>query len=72
MQGEQSNEEKLHLEAKIKNLIAELEDKTQTHQLLSLQLKRLQVDVCYIHDADRLLPFLGELTCFKHLFLMLK
>lgn len=43
MQGEQSNEEKLHLEAKIKELVDELEQKTSTHNLLSLQLKRLQV-----------------------------
>ena len=44
MQGEQSNEEKLHLEAKIKELTEELEQKTSTHHLLSLQLKRLQVN----------------------------
>ena len=45
MQGEQSNEEKLHLEAKIKELSEELEQKTSTHNLLSLQIKRLQDDV---------------------------
>lgn len=45
MQGEQSNEEKLHLEAKIKELTEELEQKTSTHNLLSLQIKRLQDDV---------------------------
>ena len=48
MYGEQSNEEKLQLEAKIKELTEELEQKTSTHNLLSLQLKRLQVRVCYM------------------------
>ena len=43
MQGEQSNEEKLHLEAKVNQLTEELESKTETHKLLDLQLKRLQV-----------------------------
>ena len=43
MHGEQSNEEKLQLEAKIKELTEELEQNTSTHNLLSLQLKRLQV-----------------------------
>lgn len=45
MQGEQSNEEKLQLEARIKDLVEELEQRTSTHNLLSLQLKRLQDDV---------------------------
>ena len=48
MQGEQSNEDKIHLEAKIKELTQELDEKTQTHHLLSLQLKRLQVS-CFIN-----------------------
>jgi hypothetical protein len=43
MQGERSNEEKIHLEAKIKDLTDELEQKNNTHTLLTLQLKRLQV-----------------------------
>jgi len=43
MQGEQSNEEKLQLEAKIKELTEELEQKSHTRHMLSLQLKRLQV-----------------------------
>jgi len=45
MQGEQSNEEKHQLEAKIKELIDELEQKQQRHHLLNLQQKRLQDDV---------------------------
>ncbi|KAK2144272.1 hypothetical protein LSH36_772g01071 [Paralvinella palmiformis] len=45
MQGEQSNEEKLQLEAKIKELTEELEQKSHTRHMLSLQLKRLQDDV---------------------------
>ena len=45
MQGEQSNEEKLHLEAKIKDLAKELDEKKAMHVLLSLQIKRLQDDV---------------------------
>jgi len=45
MAGEQSNEEKLHLEAKIKDLQEELEQRTTTHSLLSIQIKRLQDDV---------------------------
>ena len=45
MQGEQSNEEKIQLEIKIKKLNEELEEKVQTHNLLSLQRKRLQDDV---------------------------
>ena len=43
MSGEQSNEEKLQLEARIKELTNDLEERTTTHNLLSLQLKRLQV-----------------------------
>ncbi|XP_060558012.1 coiled-coil domain-containing protein 39-like [Ruditapes philippinarum] len=45
MQGERSNEEKIHLEAKIKDLTDELEQKNNTHTLLTLQLKRLQDDI---------------------------
>lgn len=57
MQGERSNEEKVHLEAKIKDLTDELEQKNNTHTLLTLQLKRLQVcliiksmvaDLCHV------------------------
>lgn len=43
MQGEQSNEEKIHLEKRIGDLTQELEEKTQTHHLLNIQLKRLHV-----------------------------
>ena len=43
MQGERSNEEKIQLEAKIKDLTDELDQKNNTHTLLTLQLKRLQV-----------------------------
>ena len=43
MQGEQSNEEKIQLEAKIKELCDDLEAKTNTHHLLDLQIKRLHV-----------------------------
>ena len=43
MQGERSNEEKIQLEAKIKDLTEELDQKNNTHVLLTLQLKRLQV-----------------------------
>lgn len=45
MQGEQSNEEKLHLEKRISELTNELEEKTQTRQLLNIQIKRLHDDV---------------------------
>ena len=48
MAGEQSNEEKLHLEAKIKDLQEELEQRTTTHSLLSIQIKRLQVSVTFL------------------------
>ena len=43
MQGERSNEEKIQLEQKIKDLTEELDQKNNTHVLLTLQLKRLQV-----------------------------
>ena len=43
MQGERSNEEKIALEAKIKDLNEDLEQRNNTHTLLTLQLKRLQV-----------------------------
>ncbi|KAK3603714.1 hypothetical protein CHS0354_023327 [Potamilus streckersoni] len=45
MQGERSNEEKIQLEAKIKELTDDLEQKNNTHTLLTLQLKRLQDDI---------------------------
>ncbi|KAJ8309699.1 hypothetical protein KUTeg_011564, partial [Tegillarca granosa] len=45
MQGERSNEEKIALEAKIATLTEELEQKNNTHTLLTLQLKRLQDDI---------------------------
>nr|KAG5697900.1 hypothetical protein BaRGS_026838 [Batillaria attramentaria] len=45
MQGEQSNEEKVHLEVKLQELIRELDEKNNTHNLLALQLKRLQDDI---------------------------
>ena len=45
MQGEQSNDVKLLLEAKVISLTEELDKKTSTHNLLDLQLKRLQVRV---------------------------
>lgn len=43
MQGERSNEEKIALEAKIKDLNDDLDQRNNTHTLLTLQLKRLQV-----------------------------
>ena len=43
MQGEQSNEEKQAMEAKIKQLNEDLERKISVHDILTLQLKRLQV-----------------------------
>ena len=43
MQGEQSNEEKQAMEAKIKQLNDDLEMKIAVHDVLTLQLKRLQV-----------------------------
>jgi len=50
MQGERSNEEKVALEEKIKELTDNLDQKTNTHTLLTLQLKRLQVMSCiYIY-----------------------
>lgn len=45
MQGERSNEEKIALEAKIKDLNEDLEQRNNTHTLLTLQLKRLQDDI---------------------------
>ncbi|KAL5004553.1 hypothetical protein ScPMuIL_018009 [Solemya velum] len=45
MQGERSNEEKIQLEKRIDNSTQELEDKNNTHTLLTLQLKRLQDDI---------------------------
>lgn len=45
MQGEHSNEEKLALEARIKELTEHLEERQQAHTLLSAQLKRLQDDI---------------------------
>ncbi|CAH1781534.1 unnamed protein product [Owenia fusiformis] len=45
MQGDHTNEEKLQLEAKIKDLTSELDSKTNTNSLLSNQLKRLQDDI---------------------------
>ncbi|XP_074657844.1 coiled-coil domain-containing protein 39-like [Tubulanus polymorphus] len=45
MQGERSNEEKLLLEARLKELTEELEEKNSTHSLINLQLKRLQDDI---------------------------
>lgn len=45
MQGERSNEEKIQLEQKIKDLTEELDQKNNTHVLLTLQLKRLQDDI---------------------------
>ncbi|KAK3095543.1 hypothetical protein FSP39_015932 [Pinctada imbricata] len=45
MQGERSNEEKVALEAKIKDLTDDLDQRNNTHTLLTLQLKRLQDDI---------------------------
>ena len=45
MQGEHSNEEKLTLEARIKELTEHLEERQQAHTLLNAQLKRLQDDI---------------------------
>ncbi|XP_052782537.1 coiled-coil domain-containing protein 39-like [Mya arenaria] len=45
MQGERSNEEKVALEGRIKDLTDDLEAKNNTHTLLTLQLKRLQDDI---------------------------
>lgn len=43
LKGERSNEEKVALEQKIKEFTEDLEQKQNTHTLLTLQLKRLQV-----------------------------
>ncbi|XP_067948183.1 coiled-coil domain-containing protein 39-like [Watersipora subatra] len=45
MQGEHSNEEKVALEARIKELTEQLEERQQAHTLLNAQLKRLQDDI---------------------------
>lgn len=45
MQGEHSNEEKLSLEARIEQLTKHLEERQQSHTLLTAQLKRLQDDI---------------------------
>lgn len=55
MQGERSNEEKIQLEAKIKDLTDELEQKNNTHTLLTLQLKRLQVNLSPYQNGLRIL-----------------
>ena len=63
MQGEQSNEEKLALEAKIKQLTKELEEKTATHELLMKQLRRLQDDVRQVkRDLEKTSSAKKELT----------
>lgn len=59
MQGEQSNEEKLQLEAKIQELTSELDEKTNTHNLLRLQIKRLQVR-CWIQGSSTGMVFWNE------------
>ena len=51
MQGESNTEEKTVLEAKIRQLQEELDKKTQTQQLLQLQLKRVQVWNCFILET---------------------
>ena len=60
MQGERSNEEKIQLEAKIKDLTEELDQKNNTYTLLTLQLKRLQVkpnqNLCVVPVSQ---PYLG-------------
>ena len=43
MQGERSNEEKVALEQRLTELTKDLDEKNNTHNLLTLQLKRLQV-----------------------------
>ena len=43
MQGERSNEEKVALEQRLVDLTNDLDEKNNTHNLLTLQLKRLQV-----------------------------
>ena len=43
MMGEQSNEEKLQLEAQIKELLKELDEKNKTHNMLDKQINTLQV-----------------------------
>lgn len=45
LKGERSNEEKVALEQKIKELTDDLDQKQNTHTLLTLQLKRLQDDI---------------------------
>ena len=55
MQGERSNEEKIHLEQKIKDLTDELDQKNNTHTLLTLQLKRLQVFWSHVYYCKDLL-----------------
>lgn len=54
MQGESNTEEKAVLEAKIGQLQEELDKKTQTQQLLHLQLKRVQDDLrCVTRALDQ-------------------
>jgi len=63
MVGEQSNEEKMHLEEKIKQLNAELEEKQHKHQLLSQQQKRLLDDVRRVkRDLHKTNAAMEELT----------
>ena len=64
MSGEQSNEEKLLLEARIKDLTNELDERTTTHNLLSLQLKRLQVK-CYFFHLSKVISSIEIILCLK-------
>ena len=43
LSGEASNEEVLEMDTKIKELSKELKDKTETHEMLKTQNKRVQV-----------------------------
>ncbi|KAL9963526.1 hypothetical protein ACROYT_G027041 [Oculina patagonica] len=45
MQGERSNEEKLQLEARIKELMSQMDEHNSTHTLLSAQMKNLNDDL---------------------------
>lgn len=45
MQGERSNEEKLQLEARIKDLMSQMEEHNSTHALLNAQMKNLNDDL---------------------------
>lgn len=65
MQGERSNEEKIALEAKIKDLNDDLDQRNNTHTLLTLQLKRLQVWILKLLWCDQVVESMSLSSTFQ-------